>query len=113
MSNSPCCRNRSRVLPHIVCSATIAVFAASMIAGCPADTSVLGTNSTVARLLQSGGVGPASPDGAQPVPLPTITPPADLEVECDVQQGAAQFTTWLNGATFTDGCGEATLMNDF
>jgi hypothetical protein len=52
-------------------------------------------------------------NGASDPRRPTVTAPADQTVECDGSGNQAALNTWLNNATFTEGCGGATLRNDF
>jgi hypothetical protein len=44
---------------------------------------------------------------------PTVAVPADQMVECDGNGNPAALNAWLDSATFTQGCGGATLINDF
>lgn len=70
----------------------------------------------VVVLLVIGGcpVGPSvTPPPENPPDKPTIAAPADRVVECDGNGNLAELDAWLAGATFTDGCGGATLTSDF
>lgn len=54
------------------------------------------------------GLSPATSDNK-----PTVTAPPNQVVECDGSGNEAALTAWLNSATFTDECADATLRNDF
>ena len=64
-------------------------------AGCP-DTALLGTSNS-----------------ANSANKPTITAPPDQTVECDGAGNQDELNAWLNSATTTPGCGDATLSNNF
>jgi hypothetical protein len=81
-----------RVIMHTVPFVIAACLLLSVVAGCPES------------LVRTGASGSGKP---------TVTAPADQTVECDGSGNPAALNAWLNSATFTGGCGGATLSNDF
>lgn len=75
-----------------------AIVAMLVVAGCP-ESLVLG--------------GATASNGARSTNKPTVTAPADQTVECDGNGNKAALDAWLSSATFTEGCGGATLTDDF
>jgi hypothetical protein len=72
-------------------------------AGCPESLGLGGA--TAVNGARSG-------TGARSTSKPTVSAPADQTVECDGNGNKTELDAWLNSATFTEGCGGATLAND-
>jgi surface protein with Ig-like domain len=68
---------------------------------------------TLAVILGSGCPMDTNSKMFVPSNKPTVQPPADQIVECDGSGNQAALDAWLNSATFTEGCGGATLTSDF
>lgn len=67
----------------------------------------------IAMLAIAGCPDSLVPNGASGSSKPTVSAPADQTVECDGSGNQAALNSWLNSATFTEGCGGAILSNDF
>src|SRR5215813_2918202 len=96
---------------HAVCLATLsAVFLA---AGCPVS-SVPSSSSSITGVLAESALGGAAPGGAARAAPLALLAPADRVVHCSAAEDIQQaLTAWLDSATIADGCGNATVTNDF